>query len=492
MPLVKRNIEPRHLCRGALPNGIGSELECVMNNTLSAIIRQLSSLSKHAEDIFGELFNEANNFYLRANSLQDRIDRLAVKVTQLDSTVEEVSLQDINMRKAFKSSTTQDQQVVSKSSVPNPVKEMYNLSDKPPPLTILTPYRDDHKEALKFYTDPSYFFDLWKEKMLQDTEDKRKEKRKQKEQRRCVDGTLQREVKKVRKARNRRQEWNMMALDKELRPDHRHTIHRDRAASSEGSMSPENRGHSVDQHHYPNSMNHAGHAHTYSGPPPSILAAQMAAGHAPRGGGEHDSRGRTMMAYQGGTLGRSHHHQAPLPPPPAEAMNGGSMSLQPMDYSMDGYANTGPPPPPTAPLIPSAQTAFASPPGGPMSPGPMALSGGYAPPPPPVSGAQAAPPPPGPPGPPPPPVPAGASHSTSYKMSSTAQAENTAVNDARSDLLAAIRMGIQLKKVQEQQEQQAKREPVGNDVATILSRRIAVEYSDSEDDSELEENDWSD
>ena len=33
---------------------------------------------------------------------------------------------------------------------------------------------------MKFYTNPSYFFDLWKEKMLQDTEDKRKEKRKQK------------------------------------------------------------------------------------------------------------------------------------------------------------------------------------------------------------------------------------------------------------------------------------------------------------------------
>lgn len=46
MPLVKRNIDPRHLCRGELPEGIGSELECVMNNTLSAIIRQLSSLSK--------------------------------------------------------------------------------------------------------------------------------------------------------------------------------------------------------------------------------------------------------------------------------------------------------------------------------------------------------------------------------------------------------------------------------------------------------------
>uniref|UniRef100_A0A8D0A1P1 Wiskott-Aldrich syndrome protein family member n=1 Tax=Sander lucioperca TaxID=283035 RepID=A0A8D0A1P1_SANLU len=474
MPLVKRNIEPRHLCRGELPEGIGSELECVMNNTLSAIIRQLSSLSKHAEDIFGELFNEANTFYVRANSLQDRIDRLAVKVTQLDSTVEEVSLQDINMRKAFKSSTTQDQQVVSQSSVPIPVKEMYNLSDKPPPLNILSSYRDDHKEALKFYTDPSYFFDLWKEKMLQDTEDKRKEKRKQKEQRRCVDGTLQREVKKVRKARNRRQEWNMMALDKELRPDHRHTIHRDRGASSEGSMSPENRGHGLDQHHYPNIMNHAGHAHTYSGPPPSVLAAQMAAGHGPRGGGEHDIRGRTMMAYQGGTLGRSHHHQAPLPPPPTE-----------YGWLCKHWSSSSPSPP----LIPSAQTAFALPPGGPMPFGPMAGAGGFSPPPPPICGAQAAPPPPGP---PPPPLSAGASHSATRKMSSSAPAETSAVNDARSDLLAAIRMGIQLKKVQEQQEQQAKREPVGNDVATILSRRIAVEYSDSEDDSELEENDWSD
>lgn len=41
-------------------------------------------------------------------------------------------------------------------------------------------YRDDGKEGLKFYTNPSYFFDLWREKMLQDTEDKRKERRKQK------------------------------------------------------------------------------------------------------------------------------------------------------------------------------------------------------------------------------------------------------------------------------------------------------------------------
>lgn len=45
------------------------------------------------------------------------------------------------MKKAFKSSTVQDQQVVSKNSIPNPVADIYNQSDKPPPLSILTPYR---------------------------------------------------------------------------------------------------------------------------------------------------------------------------------------------------------------------------------------------------------------------------------------------------------------------------------------------------------------
>lgn len=46
MPLVKRSIEPKHLCRGALPDGVPSELECVTNSTLAAIIKQLGSLSE--------------------------------------------------------------------------------------------------------------------------------------------------------------------------------------------------------------------------------------------------------------------------------------------------------------------------------------------------------------------------------------------------------------------------------------------------------------
>ncbi|KAK6473543.1 wiskott-Aldrich syndrome protein family member 3-like isoform X1 [Huso huso] len=544
MPLVKRNIEPRHLCRGALPNGVTSELECVTNSTLAAIIKQLGSLSRHAEDIFGELFNEANSFCMRMNNLQDRVDLLAVKVTQLDSTVEEVSLQDINMRKAFKSSTVQDQQVVSRASIPNPVMEIYQRCDKPPPLNILSPYRDDKKDGLKFYTDPSYFFNLWKEKMLQATEDKRKEKRRQKtgsqptaepvrpksrlsqlqpgsqptatpsrstlyspEQKQVEDPS--REVRKVRKARNRRDVWNLMAYDKEFRPDNRFSPSPYHAVSSEGLLSPDNRSAASDaEHSYPASPNHPSQqvsaSSSYStGDSKELLAAPVQTQSLDRA-----YRGPATTAGRQSSLGRVQQPHVPLPPDPA--LNGPRPPTA-KDYSAkqipEYFVPPAPPPPP--PVIPSAQTAFDSPaaPPAPLPPSTVtAVSRPYSPSPPPAPPISFPPPPPqppsgGPPVAPPPPPPGPPTHppSTAHTASPSAAQDSrksqiplVPMSDARSDLLAAIRRGIQLRKVQEQREQEAKKEPVANDVATILSRRIAVEYSESDDDSELDENEWSD
>ncbi len=64
-------------------------LNLILTSFLTLFSLQLSCLSKHAEDMFGELFKEANSFFHRANRLQERVERLKVKVTQLDSTVEE-------------------------------------------------------------------------------------------------------------------------------------------------------------------------------------------------------------------------------------------------------------------------------------------------------------------------------------------------------------------------------------------------------------------
>uniref|UniRef100_W5N8C4 Wiskott-Aldrich syndrome protein family member n=1 Tax=Lepisosteus oculatus TaxID=7918 RepID=W5N8C4_LEPOC len=516
MPLVKRSIEPRHLCRGALPEGVTSELECVTNSTLAAIIKQLGSLSRHAEDIFGELFNEANSFYMRMNNLQERVDLLAVKVTQLDSTVEEVSLQDINMRKAFKSSTIQDQQVVSRNSIPNPVMEMYQRCDKPPPLNILSPYRDDKKDGLKFYTDPSYFFNLWKEKMLQATEDKRKEKRRQKskEQKQVEDPS--REVKKVRKARNRQQEWKIMAYDKEFRPDTRFSPSPYHAMSSEGSLSPDSRSVASDagEHSsYPASPNHPSQQVSTSSSYSANESKELLAAPSQTQSLDRPYRPPATVPGRQNSLGRV--QQSHAPPPTDPALNGprphavkdysiaNSQQMQMPEY----FVPPAPPPPP--PLIPSAQTAFDSP-AAPSASLPSstvtAVSRPYTPSPPPAPPASYIPSPPhpplgGPPMAPPPPPPGPPTHTLSPAHTATPPATQESrksqvplipMSDARSDLLAAIRRGIQLRKVQEQREQEAKKEPVGNDVATILSRRIAVEYSESDDDSELDENEWSD
>lgn len=54
-----------------------------------------------------------------------------------------VSLQDITMRKAFRSSTIQDQQLFDRKSLPVPLQESFETCERPPPLNILSPYRSD-------------------------------------------------------------------------------------------------------------------------------------------------------------------------------------------------------------------------------------------------------------------------------------------------------------------------------------------------------------
>uniref|UniRef100_A0A8C5QFV1 Wiskott-Aldrich syndrome protein family member n=1 Tax=Leptobrachium leishanense TaxID=445787 RepID=A0A8C5QFV1_9ANUR len=560
MPLVKRNIEPRHLCHTALPRGIKNELECVTNISLSNIIRQLSSLSKYAEDVFGELFNEAHSFSFRVNSLQERVDRLSISVTQLDPKEEELSLQDITMRKAFRSSTIQDQQLFDRKTLPIPLHETYEMCEHPPPLNILTPYRDDGKEGLKFYTNPSYFFDLWKEKMLQDTEDKRKEKRKQKQKN--IDRPHEPE-KVPRAPHDRRREWQKLAQGLELAEDHVELLHKqiEIANGPHFETRPQAYGETIDgpfslaalpysqMNDLLNRVEDRVLVRPHEPPPPPPM-------HAPGDGkamppmisaisGLNDNR------PQSPAMGRTQVFVSPSPPPPPPPLPPpppplpSALSASSLRSSI---SSTPPPPIPPPPPPPSnLQTTVVPPPPAPLQIAPGVLHPAAPPvapplshPSPPVSRvaqvsenvpahplpqmeAQGLPPPPPPPPPLPPPgmrpsspvavpplshpsvglhplaavIPG--SHAPLHPPSPSSQVVNEnkrhpstlpVISDARSVLLEAIRKGIQLRKVEEQREQEAKHERIENDVATILSRRIAVEYSDSEDDSEFDEVEW--
>uniref|UniRef100_A0A3P9KQK3 Wiskott-Aldrich syndrome protein family member n=1 Tax=Oryzias latipes TaxID=8090 RepID=A0A3P9KQK3_ORYLA len=581
MPLVKRTIEPRHLCHTVLPRNIKNELECVTNISLANVIRQLSSLSKYAEDLFGELFNEAHSFSFRVNSLQERVDRLSISVTQLDPKEEELSLQDITMRKAFRSSTIQDQQLFERTSLPVPMQETFHTCEQPPPLHILTPYRDDGKECLKFYTNPSYFFDLWREKMLQDTEDKRKERRKQKlempylvcpkslkrtlsetpspffptpelQDPRMYDqvyryldlpGQLKAidrppEPEKIPRApHDRRKEWQKLALGAELAQD-----------VAEEKLREANESAGYQDNRAPVYMEHLDGPFSLAALPYTQMNELLS-----RTGDRMYSRPHNVPPQP--PLG---HPLGEIKPPSALSSSSGFSDSRPQSPARTAGLNSGSPPPPPPPLppppppLPSTGLRGTPPPIPPLpvqkqpmaippAPAPLQIAPGVLhPAPPPVapplhssspvrlqhsldrglpvgSGTQSdgtiLPPPP-----PPPPLPLAGARSSSPCLSGpppmmafvSAGAMATPpphslhdvgpkrhhlanlppISDARSVLLEAIRKGIQLRKVEEQREQEAKHERVGNDVATILSRRIAVEYSDSEDESEFDEGDW--
>jgi hypothetical protein len=75
---------PRHRLNPSVQN---DELECVANGTMANLIRQLSSLSSHAEQIFREVHHETVKLDHKTNTLFLRVERLSHKVlnTELDN-----------------------------------------------------------------------------------------------------------------------------------------------------------------------------------------------------------------------------------------------------------------------------------------------------------------------------------------------------------------------------------------------------------------------
>ncbi|XP_054711614.1 LOW QUALITY PROTEIN: actin-binding protein WASF3-like [Uloborus diversus] len=593
MPLLQRLIEPVHVCRNTLPVDnrgtlaidIPNELECVTNGTLSNVIRQLSSLSKHAEDIFSTLFKESTAIANRTQSLQGRIDRLAVKVTQLDSNVEEVSLQDIHMRKAFKSSIVYDQQVVSRDTMPAAMAEMYRNCGKPPPLDKLNPYREDGRDGLKFYTDPNYFFELWKQEMLKDTEKMLHEKGK-KPHRPRPEGKRH---KKVRQPHNTREKYRMMActndfIDKSNYPQSNYsdTTVRTPSLVSDGTDGAPVRPNSLELHmpyleqdgsygspanHYPppppayseyqsQAYSQAAQQHHYPPPPPYSVNSpdhRMSSNHSTP---TRQSRGTSRPS------------QPPPAPPPISSngtstppVNNGTPSSGAGRYRLGSHSRDAlpPPPPPPADVVNGYQQGSAMAPSYltqkpvPMvgltnnhlmgqrrdtpnhhphllnhmrdhTPPPDSLSMTSdsldLPPPPPMPDSEVmappSPPPPPPPNmatlpPPPPPLPVEGiacsiasrvsdlrsqeahinCESTSTGSSKTSdetdsKSRSPAQGDGRSDLLAAIREGIKLRRVEDIKAKEVEKAAPLHDVASILARRVAMEFSDSDSASESE------
>ncbi|XP_072155631.1 uncharacterized protein SCAR [Bemisia tabaci] len=546
MPLPKRVIEPVHVSRGTIPPDfpLPSELEAATNGTLANAVRQLSSLSRHAEDLFGELAKSVHSLATRAGSLQVRLDRLAVKVTELDSNVEEVSLQDIHMRKAFKSAVSFDQEVVGRKTMPTAMLETYNQCDKPPPLDKLNPYREDGKDGLKFYTDPSYFFDLWSQETEKETERVMHDRgKKPHKYRRGQDGTGangigNRHKKHVRQPHNTRERQRQLAVghgeyimsqNTHYRtPQQVFDLSHEEAMMGGYIMTTDmrpNRPNSIElRRNYPEHVTDAIYTPNnihYRSTNNGILGGmgtmvydenQLNYGSPQMTGNMVSHYGSNAILSPAENCVSPSRRIRPSQPPPAPPSNSNSASSTPLVGSVSNTptrgrsASTGrdtlPPPPP-----PPIETP--TPP--PIEPLP--------PPPPPRACSPPAPPPP----PPPPPLPmmpngliptlngdVAKSPKQIIPNSPPKQTEkNSAINppaknkpsaqvlqhDPRSDLLKAIRDGIKLRKVEKIEQKEGERVNA-HDVASILARRVAVEVSDSDSasasESEYDSDGWVD
>lgn len=450
MPLIKRSVDPIELSRGKLADGLKSELEAVSVNTLCGIMRQLSSISKHAEDLFGELCAETNSVFQRTNSLQERIQSLSQKVTQLDSNVEEISLQDINMRKAFKCTIVTDQQVLASSTLPSAMKERYQTCDKPPSLQEMNPYRDDNKDALKFYTDPTYFFELWCEEMKKETE--KKKKRRRAGRTRAATGE-KKAVKAVKKKVYCAQGEEFKTAGVSTSP-----------TSVTGDVSNADVKREHEHSKQPN-----------GGIPDGNLPNHVIEPNKTPGKSGSPAARRQSRRYTNQNVNRP--NVAP-PPPPIAGMD--KFMSPPRSDSVSSHG---------VPVLPTMPNPAAPPPPAPPPPPPLPGQGG--------NQALKQSPSETSVGSHPTVSPSSTSLTTSTSESSiSVQSAETPLPpkeqvDARSDLLSAIRRGMELRKVQVQE---ARKEPESNgfgDVASILARRIAVEYSSSEDESETG-SEWSD
>lgn len=98
MPLVKRSIEPLYVSRTQLHQGVKNELEAVVVNSLAGLIKQLSNLSKHAEDLFGELISDASAIFQRTVAMNKRVETLRETAKVLDPAASEQGMLNSNIR----------------------------------------------------------------------------------------------------------------------------------------------------------------------------------------------------------------------------------------------------------------------------------------------------------------------------------------------------------------------------------------------------------
>ncbi|KAH8864013.1 Wiskott-Aldrich syndrome protein family member 1 [Schistosoma japonicum] len=179
MPLPKHTVQPVKLSQVVVPNGIDNELEFVVNSTVCNVMRQIASVSRLANNMFEELTSDLSGLIDRTVRLQNRLSKLQEDMQMARNGDEDLTagVHEVELP-VFVSKKPTDSQVLNRNTIPPSMQSQYDQAEPAPALQQMDALRDDKKTSMKLYSDPSFFFDLWSQEMLQDHKHKRAAKKK--------------------------------------------------------------------------------------------------------------------------------------------------------------------------------------------------------------------------------------------------------------------------------------------------------------------------
>ena len=184
MPLVLRSLNPINVGRQFSPDQ-KKEVESyeeLANRTLTNLIRQLATLGHHASDVFSRVESEAKEIQNRADKLSKRTIQVQDQIQKLDQELklrEDIpeifaTLANESSWPIWRSDASTKPGLFLENSRPANIQSLYDQCDKIPCVEVWQKFRHDGKMCNKLYSDKQFFFDTWKNQLLQDLEAEKK------------------------------------------------------------------------------------------------------------------------------------------------------------------------------------------------------------------------------------------------------------------------------------------------------------------------------
>jgi len=466
------------------------------NNT--GILEQLSVLFEYTHEIFADLVEEATQTNERINNLSSRVVQLVDSIVEVESAPSHQSLRNPAVAYSNKSDEVACQ-FLPEHRVPSIIRQ-YEVCQPPPNLGVL-----DHiagESCLKKYTNPMFFLETWieeQEAIFLEAKKKRAQRRKGKQ--RTQNNAQKKVVKQVELSRSKYnamgQEFSDAPTTSSGRPVSMHFAASE-VKTAPPTSTPAPSGAAVPLRPKKDSKK--------SSADPKRASRRETSTGSGSGSKTKDKPTREKKEPKDKEKRRKRVDTKNFPPPSGVAPAPPGQEDEPQDEpqpSPKGASQPLPSPKAVTPSVPPPTVTPSVPPPAPVAQ-PVATSQPKVPPapsstPPVPPGGMPPPPAPPPPGPPPPPAPgiappSGASLAGALALGGSSlqhrEPEEKKPVETRSALLASIQRGTQLRKVETQASKKTAEQTGAFNVAKILARRAAMEFSDEE--GEFDDEDWED